>query len=71
LWNYGFPQEFAHFIDCVQHDRQPLVTGEDGRAVLEVVMAAYASAGAGRKISLPYFTTAARPIDLWRGDHHA
>lgn len=71
LWNYGFPQEFAHFVDCVQNDRQPLVTGEDGRAVLEVVMAAYASAGAGRKIALPFATTAARPFDLWRGEKHA
>ncbi len=66
LWNYGFPQEFAHFVDCVQHDKQPLVTGEDGRAVLEVLFAAYASAGLGRKVELPFSTTAARPIDLWR-----
>jgi predicted dehydrogenase len=28
LWNYGFPQEFAHFVDCVANDKQPLVTGE-------------------------------------------
>lgn len=70
LWNYGFPQEMAHFVDCVQNDRQPLVTGEDGRAVLEVVMAAYASAGTGRKVELPFATTAARPIDLWRGAKH-
>ena len=34
-WNYGFPQEMAHFVDCVQNDKQPLVTGEDGKAVLE------------------------------------
>jgi hypothetical protein len=33
-WNYGFPQEMAHFIDCVRLDLQPLVTGEDGRTVL-------------------------------------
>ena len=25
-WNYGFHQEMAHFVDCVQHDKQPLVT---------------------------------------------
>ena len=65
-WNYGFPQEMAHFVDCVQNDREPLVSGEDGRAVLEIIMAAYASAGSGRKIALPFATDAARPIDLWR-----
>jgi predicted dehydrogenase len=65
-WNYGFPQEMAHFVDCVRHDRAPLVTGEDGRAVLEAVFAAYASAGSGRKVALPFATDAARPITLWR-----
>jgi predicted dehydrogenase len=66
-WNYGFPQEIAHFVDCVKHDKQPLVTGEDGRAVLEIIFAAYESAGTGRKVMLPFATDAARPIDLWKG----
>lgn len=65
-WNYGFPQEMAHFVACVRDDREPLVTGEDGRAVLEVILAAYASAGQGRKVSLPFESTAERPIDLWQ-----
>lgn len=65
-WNYGFPQEIAHFVDCVKHDKQPLVTGEDGRAVLEVIFAAYQSAGTGRKVPLPFVTDATKPIDLWR-----
>ena len=43
-WNYGFPQEMAHFVDCVQNDKAPLVTGDDGRKVLEAVFAAYESA---------------------------
>jgi len=33
LWNYGFPQEMRHFVECVQHDGTPLETGDDGRAV--------------------------------------
>ena len=65
-WNYGFPQEMAHFVECVREDKPPRVTGEDGRAVLEIVMAAYASAAQGRRIDLPFETDAARPIDLWR-----
>jgi predicted dehydrogenase len=64
-WNYGFPQEMAHFVDCVQNDKQPLVTGEDGRAVLEAIFAAYESAGTGKKVALPFETRAQRPIDLW------
>ena len=65
-WNYGFYAELAHFVDCVQNDKQPLVTGEDGRAVLEVLFAAYESACTGRKIELPFATDAAKPIDLWK-----
>ena len=65
IWNYGFPQEFQHFVDCVLHDRQPLVTGADGKAVLEILFAAYESAGSGRKILLPSATTADKPCDLW------
>jgi myo-inositol 2-dehydrogenase / D-chiro-inositol 1-dehydrogenase len=65
-WNYGFPQEIDHFVRCAQGREQPLVTGEDGRAVLEAIFAAYASAGTGRKVTLPFKTDARRPIDLWR-----
>ena len=66
IWNYGFPQEFAHFVDCVLHDRQPLETGHDGRVVMETLFAAYASAGQKRRVDLPFATTAQRPIDLWQ-----
>jgi len=65
-WNYGFPQEMAHFVECVRDDKRPIVTGEDGRAVMEIVLAAYASAGQGRKIPLPFVTDAKKPIDLWK-----
>ncbi len=65
-YNYGFHQEMAHFVDCVQNDRPPLVTGEDARAVLEIIFAAYESARTGRKVELPFPTPAAKPIDLWK-----
>jgi myo-inositol 2-dehydrogenase/D-chiro-inositol 1-dehydrogenase len=68
LWNYGFPQEFAHFVDCVANDKPPLETGEDGRAVLEIICAAYASAGSGKKITLPFASDVDRPIQLWKSD---
>lgn len=65
-WNYGFHHEMAHFVDCVQNNKPPLVTGEDGRVVLETLFAAYESARLGRKVELPFPSTAAKPIDLWR-----
>ena len=66
IWNYGFPQEFEHFVDCVRNDKPPLEAGEDGRAVLEMVFAAYESAREGRRIALPFPTDAEAPIELWR-----
>lgn len=41
MLNQGYPQELKHFIECVREDKQPVVTGEDGRAVLELIYAAY------------------------------
>ncbi|WP_423147940.1 Gfo/Idh/MocA family protein [Rubrolithibacter danxiaensis] len=65
VFNQGYPHELKHFIECVREDKTPLVTGEDGRAVLEIIYAAYASAGEGRKIELPFSPKVAKPIDLW------
>jgi myo-inositol 2-dehydrogenase / D-chiro-inositol 1-dehydrogenase len=67
IWNYGFIQEMDHFIQCVKHDLKPEVTGEDARAVMEVLFAAYESAGTGKKVTLPFKTTASTPFELWKG----
>ena len=68
LWNYGFPQEMAHFARCVRGKESPQATGEDGRLVMEVLYAAYASAGQGRKIAMPWKPEGLRwPIEGWLG----
>jgi predicted dehydrogenase len=64
-FNQGYPQELKHFIDCVLNNKEPLVTGKDGRDVLEIIYAAYASAGQGKKINLPFTPKVAKPVDLW------
>jgi len=66
IWNYGFPQELSHFVDCVKNDKEPLVTGEDGKAVLEVIFAAYESAGTGKKVMMPFKTNVDKPFKLWK-----
>ena len=65
-FNQGYPQELAHFVDCVRCGKTPLVTGEDGRAVLEIIHAAYTAAKEGRKVMLPCHSWADRPVDNWR-----
>lgn len=64
-FNQGYPHELAHFIKCVREDKQPKVTGEDGRAVLEMIYAAYESARTGRKVALPFTADVKKPVDLW------
>ncbi len=64
-FNQGYPQELAHFADCVLNDKQPVVTAEDGRAVLEIIYAAYESARTGQKVALPFTAKVKYPIELW------
>jgi myo-inositol 2-dehydrogenase/D-chiro-inositol 1-dehydrogenase len=66
---YGFPHEMRHFVQCVLKNQTPRETGEDGIATLEIIYAAYESAGAGRRIEWPYEPKdpSAVPVKLWLG----
>lgn len=64
-FNQGYPHELKHFIQCILRNEEPLVTGKLGRDVLEVIYAAYASAGQGKKIELPFTPVVGKPVDLW------
>jgi predicted dehydrogenase len=66
-WNYGFPQEMRHFARCVRGKEKPISDGETGRVVMEALYAAYASAGLGKRVMLPFRPKGiAKPIDLWK-----
>ena len=45
--------QISDFLDAIDEGRPPAVTGEDGRAALEVVCAVYESARHGRAVRLP------------------
>jgi predicted dehydrogenase len=49
----GHPRAIAHFVDCLLEGREPLTNGREGRAALELAMAAYASEESERLIHLP------------------
>ena len=70
VWNYGFPQELQHFVNCVLGKETPIETGEDGREILNIICAAYQSAREGRKIEWPYepadWVRSQSPIVLWK-----
>jgi predicted dehydrogenase len=63
-FNQGYPHELRHFISCVRDGNKPLVSGEDGRVVLELTYAAYASAKKGAKANLPFTAKVKYPIEL-------
>jgi len=42
--SYAYKKEIESFVDCVIKDKEPLITGEDGRRALEVIIDAHKSA---------------------------
>jgi predicted dehydrogenase len=48
----AYVDEMKSFIDCVREDREPLVTGEDGRAAVATVVAANESVQSGSPVEL-------------------
>jgi predicted dehydrogenase len=49
----GFREEIRHFLTCVRTGERPRMPGEEARAALELVLAAYHSAEREEKVSLP------------------
>ncbi len=69
--NNGYPQEDAHFVDCILDGKAPLESADDGFAVLEIMLAAYHSAGTGQRVELPFRPRGIeRPVDLWWHPRH-
>jgi predicted dehydrogenase len=64
----GYPHELADFVDAVRAGRPPRQTGEDGRAVLQMLLGAYAAAGRGSVVTVPLDPSPATetPVALWR-----
>ena len=47
-----FQKEITEFVNAIEEDREPCVTGEDGRRSLACVQAAYESARTGKPVRL-------------------
>ena len=52
FWD-AYIAEARHFVECILQDRDPLVTGQDGRKAMEAVLAGNKSVRSGRPVSLP------------------
>ncbi len=49
----GYEGMHEHFINCILEDREPTMSGEEGRKDLEVVLAAYRANETGMDVKLP------------------
>jgi predicted dehydrogenase len=49
----GFPEEIAHFVDCVANDKPPLADGIAGRESVRVCLAIKQSIRTGRAVRIP------------------
>lgn len=49
----GHAAQFEDFLKAIAENREPLVTGQDGRDTLELVLAVYEASRSGRVVHLP------------------
>ena len=53
IQNWQYLNELRYFCERIIHDKEPEISGADGRAIVEIINAAYISAWEGRTIKLP------------------
>jgi predicted dehydrogenase len=48
----GHVIQLQDFVDAIREDRDPMVTGEDARPAVEIILAVYQSAQTGQAVRL-------------------
>jgi predicted dehydrogenase len=51
-WDTSFRDSGRHFINCILEDREPVLSGEQGKKVLQFAMAAQESSKAGKPVKV-------------------
>ncbi len=64
--NQTYLEELEHFVDCVRRGVRPLITGQEGRAVLKVALAAKSAARTGLAVGLSAADASALPSSMAR-----
>ena len=52
LFEAAYVTELRHFAECIAKDKEPEVTGEDGRKALQIALLAERSSREGRSLSI-------------------
>ena len=53
VYGFGHSALYADFLDALENDREPLVSGSQGKKALEIILAIYESQKTGRAVELP------------------
>jgi len=53
VYGFGHTALFKDFVDAIESDRQPVISGESGRKALEIILAIYKSQKTGKPVDLP------------------
>lgn len=52
-WAPGHTPLYRDMIDAIEHDREPVCSGIEGRKALELVLGIYESAASGKPVRFP------------------
>lgn len=53
VYGHGHTPLFKDFIDAIKEDREPLISGEEGKKAMSIVLAAYKSQKEGKRVDFP------------------
>ena len=51
-WRADIPLLINEFVECIEQDREPAIRGEDARAALAILLAAYESSRSGAMVAV-------------------
>jgi predicted dehydrogenase len=53
VYGFGHTALFKDFVESIEADREPIISGESGRKALEIILAIYKSQKTGKAVDLP------------------
>ena len=54
-WNFGYPQEIAHFVNCIINDEDTITNGSYGLKILKIIETMYKSAKTKKIEEVQYY----------------
>jgi predicted dehydrogenase len=53
VYGFGHTALFKDFVEAIEVDREPVISGESGKKALEIILAIYKSQKTGKPVDLP------------------